>query len=149
MTASPVHPVDVLLLLTHADEVLLALRHGTGFADGQWNLPSGKLERGEHALDAVAREAYEEIGVRFDPADLRLAATVHRRNTDGSTRIGLVFAAEFVPARHTEPVNAEPHKCAGIGWFPAGRFPSNTLPYTADCVTAARNSAAFTLSGWS
>ncbi len=33
-------PVDVLLLLVRDDQVLLALRAGTGFADGWWNLPS-------------------------------------------------------------------------------------------------------------
>ena len=148
MTIPPAHPVDVLLLLTRADQVLLALRQGTGFADGRWNLPSGKLETGEHALDAMIREAHEEIGVRLDPADLRLAATVHRRNADGATRIGLVFAAELAPGRHGEPVNAEPHKCARIAWFPADRFPPATLRYTADCIAAARTGTPFTLSGW-
>lgn len=32
--------IDVLLLLIRGDTVLLALRAGTGFADGWWNLPS-------------------------------------------------------------------------------------------------------------
>lgn len=40
MTATPTHPVDVLLILTTGDQVLLALRDGTGYADGMWNLPS-------------------------------------------------------------------------------------------------------------
>ncbi|MCA1675506.1 MAG: NUDIX domain-containing protein, partial [Actinobacteria bacterium] len=39
--------VDVLLLLVREDHVLLAQRHNTGYADGQWNLPSGKLNEGE------------------------------------------------------------------------------------------------------
>ncbi len=32
--------IDVLLLLVRDDQVLLALRSGTGFADGWWNVPS-------------------------------------------------------------------------------------------------------------
>ena len=52
---APRHPVDVFLLLTDVDRVLLALRSGTGYADGQWNLPSGKLEFGEDAISAVIR----------------------------------------------------------------------------------------------
>ncbi|BEL07052.1 hypothetical protein Q0Z83_052430 [Actinoplanes sichuanensis] len=32
----PTHPVDVLLLLTDGEHVLMALRSGTGYADGQW-----------------------------------------------------------------------------------------------------------------
>jgi len=32
--------IDVMLLLIQDDAVLLALRAGTGFADGQYNVPS-------------------------------------------------------------------------------------------------------------
>jgi 8-oxo-dGTP pyrophosphatase MutT (NUDIX family) len=148
VTVPPTHPVDVLLLLTHADRVLLALRQGTGYADGQWNLPSGKLEHGEDAISGVVREAREEIGIRLDTAEPRMVTTVHHRNTAGHARIGLVFAVALDPARHGEPVNAEPHKCAKIDWFPADMLPSNTYPYTAACVRAFRDGVPFVLSGW-
>jgi 8-oxo-dGTP diphosphatase len=65
--------LDVLLLLTRHDQVLLALRQGTGFADGRWNVPSGKAEPGESAVAAVIRE---EIGVRLSEDELSFAATV-------------------------------------------------------------------------
>jgi hypothetical protein len=32
VTIAPTHPVDVLLILTDGDRVLLALRDGTGYA---------------------------------------------------------------------------------------------------------------------
>lgn len=146
--SAPAHPVDVLLLLTDADRVLLALREGTGYADGQWNLPSGKLEHGEHALGAVIRETREEIGVDLDPAEPRMAVTVHHRNAAGRARVGLAFTVAYDPIRHREPINAEPHKCARIEWFPTDRLPSNTYPYTAACVRAFREGRPFTLSGW-
>ncbi|MDQ7905973.1 NUDIX domain-containing protein [Phytohabitans sp. ZYX-F-186] len=149
MTAAALHPVDVLLLLTDADHLLLALREGTGYADGLWNLPSGKLELGEDAVSAVIREAREEVGVRLRPNELRMVATVHHRNTAGLARVGLAFAVAFDPARHGEPVNAEPHKCAKIEWVPADMLPSNTYPYTAACVRAYRQGEPFALSGWS
>jgi ADP-ribose pyrophosphatase YjhB (NUDIX family) len=149
VTAPPTHPVDVLLLFTRADHVLLALREGTGYADGQWNLPSGKLERGEDALRGVVRETREEIGVRLDLSEPRMVTTVHHRNTAGLARVGLVFTVAFDPARHGEPVNAEPHKCAKIEWFPADMLPSNTYPYTVACLRAFREGVRFALSGWS
>jgi len=62
MTARPVHPVDVLLLLVDGDHVLMALREGTGYADGQWNLPSGKLELHEDAVSAIIRVLVLERG---------------------------------------------------------------------------------------
>ncbi|MDG4764656.1 NUDIX domain-containing protein [Solwaraspora sp. WMMD406] len=149
MTALPAHPVDVLLLLTRADHLLLALREGTGYADGQWNLPSGKLEQGEHAVTAIVREADEEIGVRLSPSEPQLVTTVHHRNSSGLARVGLAFAVAFDQSRHGEPVNAEPHKCAKIAWFPADMLPTNTYPYTAACVNAFQDRAPFALSGWS
>jgi 8-oxo-dGTP diphosphatase len=148
VTARPLHPVDVLLLLVRGDQVLLALRRGTGYADGLWNLPSGKLEAGEDAVSGVLRETREEIGLRLDPADVRLAVTVHHRSRDLSARIGLVFAATHEPGRHGEPVNAEPGKCAGIRWFPADRLPPETYPYSAAGVKAFRDGEPFVLSGW-
>ncbi|WP_205801772.1 NUDIX domain-containing protein [Micromonospora thermarum] len=148
MTLAPTHPVDVLLILTDGDHVLLALRDGTGYADGQWNLPSGKLEIGEDAISALVREAAEEIGVHLDQDEARMVATVHHRNSAGAARVGLVFAAPHDPARHGEPVNNEPHKCAKIEWFPADMLPSHTYPYTAACVAAWRAGTPLRLSGW-
>jgi 8-oxo-dGTP pyrophosphatase MutT (NUDIX family) len=54
--------LDVFLLLTRHDQVLLALWQGTGYADGRWNLPSGKAEHTETAVAAVIRE---ELGIRL------------------------------------------------------------------------------------
>ena len=148
MTAPPLHPVDVLLLLTDGKQVLLALREGTGYADGQWNLPSGKLELGEDALTGVIREAREEVGIRLRPDRVGLAATVHHLAAPGHARLGLVFTAPFAPAEHGVPANTEPHKCGGIGWFPATTLPPNMSAYSADCVRAYLDGAPFLLSGW-
>jgi len=140
--------MDVLLILTAGDQVPLALRDGTGYADGQWNLPSGKLEIGEDAITAVLRESAEEIGVRLHADEVRLVTTVHHRNPAGHARIGLVFTIEHDPDRHGEPVNAEPHKCAKIAWFPQDLLPTNTYPYTLTCVAAYRNREPLRLDGW-
>ncbi len=148
MTATPTHPVDVLLILTHGEHVLLALRAGTGYADGMWNLPSGKLETGEDAISALIRETHEEIGVRLAPDDPRMTATVHHRNSAGHARVGLAFTVEHDPARHGQPINAEPHKCAQIAWFPIDTLPPDTYPYTRACVTAHRDHQPLLLSGW-
>ena len=52
------------------------------------------------------------------------------------------------PARHGELVNAEPHRCAKIGWFPADLLPSNSYPNTAVCVAGYRAGRPLELSGW-
>lgn len=120
--------VDAMLILVRDGQVLLAQRQGTGYADGWWNLPSGHLEEGETIEEAVIREGFEEVGVRLTTGDLRFAHLCHFRNADEQARLGVFFEARTWAG---EPVNAEPHKCAQIGWFPLDRLPPNTYPSTA------------------
>jgi 8-oxo-dGTP pyrophosphatase MutT (NUDIX family) len=140
--------VDVFLLLTSGDQLLLALRQGTGYADGQWNLPSGKLEVGEDVVTAMRREAWEEIGIRLPVEDVTPSVTVHYRSRTGQGRVAFVFAAEWDRDRHGEPVNAEPHLCGGIEWFAVDRLPETTNRYTTVCVSAWRSGRWFAVDGW-
>ncbi|WP_232291815.1 NUDIX domain-containing protein [Frankia sp. QA3] len=137
--------MDVFLLLVRDDQVLLALRAGTGFADGWWNLPSGKLEQDEDAASALVREAREETGLVLDRARLTLTATVHSRNHRGIARLGLFFRPASWPG---EPVNAEPHKCAGIAWFPLGALPARTYASSRTGIELFRRGENFAAVGW-
>ncbi|ETA01238.1 ADP-ribose pyrophosphatase [Frankia sp. CcI6] len=137
--------IDVMLLFLRGDTVLLALRSGTGFADGWWNLPSGKLDADEDAVAAVCRESREEVGILLTRDDLSLASTVHFRNEHGEARLGLFFHARSWSG---EPVNSEPHKCARIAWFPLDSLPENTYPYTRVGIELCKQKKNFTVSGW-
>ncbi len=88
--------VDVHLLLTQSDHVLLSLRQGT-FLDGRWNLPSWKVEAGENAVTAMVREAREELALELSEDDLTPTTTVQCRNTFHDVRIGLFFHVEPTP----------------------------------------------------
>ncbi|MFC0550221.1 NUDIX domain-containing protein [Planotetraspora thailandica] len=137
--------VDVhLLLFDDAGRVLLGRRQGTGYADGEWQImPSGHLEEGESVIEATAREAREELGVEV--SGLTVAHVMHHRNPGGTARIGMFLVAETV---HGTPVNAEPHKCAELGWFPVDDLPSATVPYARAGVEAVRDAPGFSLHGW-
>jgi len=119
--------VDVHVILERGDDVLLCLRQGTGYRDGWFCLPSGHLEEGETVIDCAVRETCEEVGVHVDPAALRPATVLHHLNPEGQPRIGFFFATTQWTGTI---VNAEPHKCAAVEWFPAHRLPENTVPYT-------------------
>jgi 8-oxo-dGTP diphosphatase len=138
--------LDVFLLLTRNDHVLLALRQGTGFADGMWNLPSGKAENSETAVGAVIREAREELGIQLAEHEISYAATVHCRNTD--TRIGVFFQAMAQDTPLGAPCNAEPHKCAKIAWYPMTLLPSTTMPYSSLGVSLYQRKMHFGALGW-
>jgi 8-oxo-dGTP diphosphatase len=140
--------LDVFLILTRHDHVLLALRQGTGFADGMWNLPSGKAETAETAIGAVIREAHEELGIRLSEHEVNFAATVHCRNSDSDMRVGMFFQAAAKESPCDAPCNAEPHKCAKIAWYPMAMLPSTTMPYSALGVSLYERNRAFGTIGW-
>src|ERR1700733_15131833 len=137
--------VDALLILVRDDCVLLAQRQGTGYADGAWNLPSGKLEDGETVAQAAQREGLEEIGIHTAERDLEFVHLIHYRNSLGDARIGVFFR---VLSWRGEPYNAEPHKCSQIDWFPISGLPAQTYPYTAEGISAYVRGEPYSMVGW-
>jgi 8-oxo-dGTP pyrophosphatase MutT (NUDIX family) len=138
--------VDLYVLLRRPDGMILLLeRSGTGYADGQLCPPSGHLEEGESVVQGVIREAREETGVLIEPGDLAFSHVIHHRNPLGQARIGFFFSTTRWQG---EPVNREPHKCAGLCWADPGCPPANTVPYTAAALAAITREAAFSLDGW-
>lgn len=138
--------VDVLLIATRGEHVLLARRANTGYGDGLWNLPSGKLEAEEDLEAAVIREAQEEVGIRLRRTNIRMAAALHYRPRDGEApRVGFFFHTDNWDG---EPVNAEPHKCSDLRWFPLTEIPPDTVPYTREGLRLFRRNESFGLSGW-
>jgi hypothetical protein len=77
-----------------------------------------------------------------------LSVLLHRRNPEGQYRLGVFFHVEADPGRREIPVNAEPHKCAGIGWYPMQALPDNTVRYTAAGVHLHRHGIPFAAAVW-
>ncbi|MEO3859825.1 NUDIX domain-containing protein [Acrocarpospora sp. B8E8] len=118
--------VGVHLILIQDEKILLLQRANTGFADGDWSVPGGRLDQGEALPHSAAREALEELGIHINPDDLTFTHLCHHADPDGQARIGVFFTA----TRWTgTPVNAEPDKCSTIDWFAPHALPSNTVGY--------------------
>lgn len=139
------HFVDVHVLLTRQEEILLSLRRSGDRFDNLWHLPSGKLEEGESAAAGAAREAAEEVGVGIDPAALRLVHTAHVVAPGRPSRLGLFF--------HTvtwtgEPENREPDKCYELRWFPLDALPERLIRYPALGIEGWRSGIPYSEYGW-
>jgi 8-oxo-dGTP pyrophosphatase MutT (NUDIX family) len=59
------------LVVNNHDELLMILR------DGKWDLPKGKLEKGEHATEGAMREVAEECGIQDHMLGELLRTTYH------------------------------------------------------------------------
>lgn len=117
--------VDAMLILVHDDQVLLAQRRDTGYADGCWNLPSGKLEAGETISHAAVREGMEEIGVHIAEDDLEFVHLMHYRNHLGDARMGVFFT---VRQWKGQPHKRRAAQVLASPVVPPGRPPGEHLP---------------------
>ncbi|MFI9025082.1 methyltransferase domain-containing protein [Streptomyces sp. NPDC053560] len=135
--------IDVHLILRRGDEVLLARRANTGYADGLLHAPSGHAEDGEDVREAMAREAAEELGLRLNPSDLRVALVMQHRSPEGRPRIGWFFEATY--GAGGEPVNREPEKCSELDWFPLAALPDDMVAYCRAGLDAYRAGERFVL----
>jgi len=116
--------VEAHLVLAREGKLLMLLRQNTGYMDGHWGLVAGHVDAGETFREAMAREAFEEAGLRLAPDQLHLAHIMHR-NSD-SERVSLFFTTD---AATGAPQNREPDKCAALLWQPRTALPETTIPY--------------------
>ncbi len=116
---------DVHLLLIADGKVLLGQRANTGYGDGAYHPPAGYLEAGESVVEALIRQARDEIGITIQLKDVSFAHVMHNSSEDGE--IALFFA---VTTWAGEPVTMQPHKCSELRWIPLHELPPNMIDYT-------------------
>ncbi len=115
----------VYLVLIKNKKILLAQRQNTGFCDCCYSFPAGHLEEDETLLEAIIREAKEEINLELNQQDLTLAHTMHRKETN-ENRASFFFTAK---KWKNTPKIMEPNKCNDLNWFDINTPPKNTIPY--------------------
>lgn len=136
-------PVAVHLFLIRDGRVLLLRRANTGYEDGSYSVPAGHLDGSEEVIAAAIREAREEIGIALAPSAVSVVAVMHQRS-DVEYIDFFVSASEW----SGEIVNAEPHKCDDLAWYPLEALPTNTIPYIRRALANYRRGLWFDSYGW-
>lgn len=136
--------VDLHVILRDGDgRVLLGQRQNTGWADGQFGLPSGHLEDGESVTAGTMREAEEEIGVTVKADTLHLAHVMHHHTTSG--RMALFFETDQWTGEIT---NREPDKCAGWSFIDPTDPPEPIVSYVARALQHIAAGQFYSEGGW-
>ncbi|MFB8278505.1 NUDIX hydrolase [Nocardia colli] len=134
---------DVHLLLLKDGRALFGRRQNTGFEDGAWHLPSGHLEAGESVVDALIREAHEEVGVTIEPEAVRFTHVMHNSSAGG--RIAFFFT---VTDWQGAPENREPAKCCDLDWFSLDNLPDHMIAYCRAAIGHLVDGTMFSVYGW-
>ena len=133
-------PAAYLLMLRQSREsaqqpertrVLLQLRRATGYMDGYWACgAAGHVEAGESVMQAVVREAAEEVGVAIALEDVHPLTVMHRSNDVGGAALEQRVDFFFTARRWSgEPTAAEPEKNMGMRWFALEDLPELVPPH--------------------
>lgn len=112
--------VDVHLLLLSEGRILLGRRSNTGYGDGAYEPPSGRLAERETIVEAAARVAAAQAGVTLSPGRISLAHVMH--DVSGAGRIAFFLTVdEWVG----EPRGAASY--SDLDWFPLLDLPASMI----------------------
>jgi len=116
------------VLVKKGNKLLFVLRENTGYMDGNYSLPAGRVEEAETFLAGAAREALEEVGLQLDTNKLKHAFTMHRfsETSDKPYWVDVFFEAPIV---NEVPSNAAPHEHSKIDWLDIDNLPDNIMDY--------------------
>jgi len=97
-------------------KTLLAKRMGS-HAEGYYGSLGGHVEFGETPVEAVKREALEELGIEIGNVKF---ATCTNMMKYGKHYVDISFTAEIL---NGEPTICEPDKIAHVGWYDLDNLP--------------------------
>lgn len=133
----------VHLFLIQDHKVLLLRRFNTGYEDGKYSVCAGHVEADENYIDAMIREAKEEIGIDIEKEDLKAIQIMHRKSD--SERMDYFFECTNYSMTVS---NCELDKCDELKWVDLNELPDNTIPYVKHAISEYIAHKTFTQFGW-
>jgi 8-oxo-dGTP diphosphatase len=102
-------------------KTLLAKRKGK-HGSGMWGSMGGHVEFGESPIEAVQREAREELGIEIGNIEFAMCMNMIR---EGKHYLDISFTAEII---NGEPTIQEPDRIESIGWYSLDELPNPLFP---------------------
>lgn len=134
------------VILRKGNQAAFVLRENTGWMDGNYGLPSGKVELKEPAIMAAVRELKEEAGVTAETNDLNFVHVCQRKSTDNTLMwIDLVYETH---KWRGEPYNAEPKVHGELKWLDLDNLPENIVPAVRHYFECIKQGKMYSEYGW-
>lgn len=111
----------VRVIISHRQEILL---QKTFIGSQHWGFPGGGVERGEDPLHAAVREAYEEVGLRITPEELKLVAVDRLPHNRRWPRYAVRFYHVKLSQKKS-PTIIRPYEIMSADWFGVGALPAD------------------------
>jgi len=144
-TAQPY--IASFILLRRKGKIAFVLRSNTGWMNGYYGLPSGKVEKAESFSSAAVREAAEEVGINVTTDNLKFVHVLHRYTGEEASEWIDVF---FEPMEFDgEPYNAEPHMHDELAWLDPKDLPENVIPAVKFALEQIEQGKKYSEFGWS
>ena len=117
-----------LLLIDPENRALLLKRCNTGYDDGKYSMVAGHPGGNEALLDAVIREASEEVDIKLVENNIQFKMVIHRKSETQADPSRVDF---FFEARQWNGTiqNKKPGLCSGLNWYTIHDLPKNLTPY--------------------
>jgi len=121
--------IAAVLIFRDGDKIAFIKRQNTGWMDGKYALPGGKVDTGESFTQGIIREAEEEVGVTLKPKDIEVVLVAQVRGADDDNIwTNVIFEAHNWEG---EVHNAEPDFASELVWLDPKDLPvDETVPQT-------------------
>lgn len=140
--------IACFVLLQKDGKVAMVLRRNTGWMDGYYGLPAGKVEYHETYKAGAVREAKEEAGVIVKESDLKFVHVAHRHGEERGGFMDWVDIYFEADKWEGELHNAEPEKSEQLDWLDINDLPENIVPPVRDALTRIAKKEFYSEYGW-
>ena len=120
-----------MIIKNKEGKVLLQRRQGTKLWPGFLALPAGHIDEGENAIDAVIREAKEELDITITEDDIIDSFVANRRNKSLKPYFDVYF--EISSYEGTIKIN-EPDKCSELRWCDMNNLPEDMVDFEIEAI---------------
>ncbi|MEB3702349.1 NUDIX domain-containing protein [Candidatus Bealeia paramacronuclearis] len=119
------------LILRKENQILLLKRNlNAHIYGGHWHCPTGKIEGDETPLQAIIREAHEEVGITVKTPQFSTAVYLDAISWEDPSKrwqdLSLFFVHNLLV--NEIPYNIEPQKHTDMGWFDSENLPDPMIP---------------------